>query len=120
MREKSIEALLEDVRFLDEERYRTVQAVRDLIQRTINPLSEELKYGGIVFSSGVSFGGVFAYKEHVSVEFSRGADIKDILGHLEGNGKLRRHIKLASSNDIEEKQLAHYLPLALMAARSHS
>jgi hypothetical protein len=118
MATKSVETLLEDIRLMSEDRYETVQAVRVLVRKLIKPLSEEVKYGGILFSSGVSFGGVFAYKEHVSVEFGNGAAITDTLGHLEGSGKLRRHIKLMSSAGIKERQLAHYLPLALNAARS--
>ena len=118
MATKSVEALLEDVRLLSEERYETVQEVRALAKKAIKPLSEEVKYGGIMFSSGVPFGGVFAYKDHVSVEFSNGASITDPLGQLEGNGKLRRHIKLASPAEVKEKQLVKYLSLALEAAKS--
>lgn len=114
----SPEALLADIRLISEERHDTVQAVRALVRRLFLPLTEQVKYGGILFTSGVPFGGVFAYKEHVSVEFSCGADIHDKLGLLEGNGKHRRHIKLHSVADIEAQQLAHYLPLALTAARA--
>jgi len=85
---------------------------------TIPSVTEEVKYGGILFSSGVQFCGVFAYKQHVSVESGSGAKIQDPLGHLEGSGKGRRHIKLHSVKDIKAKALAHYLPLALEAARS--
>jgi len=114
---KSPEALVEDVRLVSEARYETVQAVRALVKTLVTPLSEEVKYGGILFSSGVHFGGVFAYKEHVSVEFGSGALIDDPFGHLEGNGKFRRHIKLLSPADIREKRLDRYIPLALKAAR---
>lgn len=118
MATKSVDALLQDIRILSEERYETVQAVRALAKKLIKPLSEEVKYGGILFSSGVHFGGVFAYKEHVSVEFGSGAGIADTFGHLEGSGKLRRHIKLSSLAEIKERHLAHYIPLALRAAQS--
>ena len=118
MATKSVAALLEDVRLLSEERYETVQAVRAEVRKVIRPLSEEVKYGGILFSSSVPFGGVFAYKEHVSVEFSNGASITDTLGQLEGTGKQRRHIKLMSPDDVESKKLAKYLRLALEAAKS--
>ena len=84
--------------------------------KTIPHVSEEVKYGGIIFSSGVQFSGVFAYKQHVSVEFSYGATIDDTLGHLEGGGKYRRHMKLYSAEDIKAKHLAQYLVLALKAA----
>jgi hypothetical protein len=118
MASKSVEALLEDIRFLSEDRYKIVEAVRALVKQRFEPFAEEVKYGGILFSSGVQFCGVFAYKEHVSVEFGHGAAIRDKLGHLEGSGKLRRHIKLVSIADIESKKLAQYLALALEAAKS--
>ncbi|MGJ7543924.1 DUF1801 domain-containing protein [Variovorax sp. LT1R16] len=113
---KSVEALVEDIRLVSEERYETVQAVRTLIGKLVEPLSEEVKYGGILFSSGEQFGGVFAYRDHVSVEFSMGAAIIDPFAHLEGGGKLRRHLKLTSPADIESKRLVEYVPLAVKAA----
>ncbi len=115
---KTVPALLEDIRLLGEEHFQVVEAVRSLVRKNIKPLSEEVKYGGILFSSGVAFGGVFAYKEHVSVEFGHGAKIEDQEGFLEGTGKGRRHIKLKTVGDIPAKRLAAYLPLALAAARS--
>lgn len=115
---KSVDALLADIRLLGEEQFQIVQAVRTLTKETIQPLSEEVKYGGILFASGAHFGGVFAYKEHVSVEFGQGAAIKDPDGILEGGGKGRRHIKLRSVSDISAKKLALFLPQALVAAKS--
>lgn len=115
---KSIEALLADIRLLGEEQFQIVQAVRTLTNKSIQNLTEEVKYGGILFASGPHFCGVFAYKEHVSVEFGHGAAIKDLDGFLEGSGKGRRHIKLKSVSDISAKNLTKYLLLALKAAKS--
>ena len=95
------------------------QAVLSLVRKTFKTCTEEVKYGGILFSAeGVQFGGVFAYKEHVSVEFGHGASIDDTLGHLKGGGKGRRHLKLRSPSDIQAKHLARYLPLALRSAKT--
>lgn len=116
MATKSIQALLEDIRLLSEENYQVVEAVRARVRKTFNAATEEVKYGGILFTADVQFCGVFAYKEHVSVEFGSGAKIKDTLGHLEGSGRGRRHVKLRSVADIQSKSLAEYLPLALIAA----
>ena len=114
---KSVQALLEDIRLVSEERHEVVEAVRSVVRRTVKSYAEEVKYGGILFSSaGIQFGGVFAYKEHVTVEFSKGAAISDPHAHLEGTGKGRRHIKLRSTNDIRAKNLAQYVTLALQAA----
>lgn len=113
-----VEALLEEVRLVSEERYALVQAVRDLARRTLGPVEEEVKYGGILFSSvGVQVGGVFAYAKHVSVEFSKGASILDPYGFLEGAGTSRRHVKLRGNDDVGRKHVAAYLPLALEASR---
>ncbi len=117
---KPVQTLLDDIRLVSEERHAVVEAVRALVQKSFTPFAEEVKYGGILFASGVQFCGVFAYKEHVSVEFSHGARIDDTWGHLEGSGKGRRHLKLVSLDDIKAKQLAQYLPLALAAAQSAS
>lgn len=120
MTQKTVEALLDDIRLLGEQQLTLVEAVRALVSNTIDPVSEEVKYGGIMFSSGVPFCGVFAYRGHVSVEFGSGAYIPDALGHLEGGGKSRRHLKLHGVKDIEAKCLADYLPLALEAARNRA
>ncbi len=114
---KSVEALLEDIRLLGQEQYEVVQAIRAIVKKKFKPFAEEVKYGGILFSSGVQFCGVFAYSGHVSLEFGSGAEIVDELGHLEGSGKLRRHLKIVSIADMETKKLAAYLPLALEAAK---
>lgn len=116
MAAKSVDALLEDIRFVDEENFAIVQAVRALIRKKFGSLVEEVKYGGILYSSDVQCYGIFSYTAHVSVEFGNGANINDEYGFLEGKGKGRRHIKLRSLDDIKSKKLAHYLPLAMQAA----
>lgn len=118
MAAKSISALLEDIRLLSEEGHALVQAVRALVKQTFEAVDEEVKYGGILFAvDGVSFAGVFAYRQHVSVEFSQGAAITDPYSLLEGAGKGRRHLKLRVPGDLADKHVADYLPLALQAAK---
>lgn len=120
MTTKTVEALLDDIRLLGDEQYAIVTSVRKLINTLIPSVSEEVKYGGILFCSGVQFCGVFAYRQHVTLELSHGASIIDPHGHLEGSGKGRRHIKLRSAQDIKEKNISQYLPLALEAATNRS
>jgi len=113
---KSVQTLLEDIRSLGDMQFEVIEAVRALVKASLPSVQEKVKYGGILFTSDISFCGVFAYKEHVSVEFSHGARIVDSEGYLEGSGKGRRHIKLRSVDDIAAKKLAVYLPLAHQAA----
>ena len=74
------------------------------------------KYGGTVFvidpdlpeAAGLA-GGVFGYRDHVSVEFSRGVGFADPDGLLTGKGKARRHVKLHNLSDIEAMNVAGFL-----------
>lgn len=103
---------LEDLQLLDHERFALVQALREMILGLDSSVTEEVKYGGLLFSAGKPFCGVFSYARHVSLEFGAGAALPDEFGVLEGEGKLRRHIKLTTTPDIAEKHVGEYLLLA--------
>ncbi len=108
-----VTSLLEDIRRVSEERFVLVQAVRQLVLGLDPGVSEEVKYGGLLFSVGKPFCGVFAYAKHVSLELSDGASLPDEYQVLEGEGQLRRHIKLYAINDVDQKHVRHYVALAL-------
>lgn len=64
------------------------------------------KYGGKLFEAvagdaSSQFGGYFFYKNHMNIEFTRGVDLIDPAGILQGSGKLRRHIKIAALDDLQ-------------------
>ncbi len=72
------------------------------------------KYRGTIVESvpgqlNTQFCGIFAYTSHVSLEFTHGALLVDPEKVLEGGGKQRRHIKVASMADIVEKQCENFL-----------
>ena len=74
------------------------------------------KYGGTIFVTDPELpdsiglvGGVYGYKDYVSVEFSKGAGFADPNGLLAGKGKARRHVKLRSLGDIEAMNVAGFL-----------
>ncbi len=111
-----ISKILEDIRLLDQARFELVQSLREAILGLAPSISEEVKYGGILFSAEKPFCGVFSYAKHVSLEFGAGASLPDKFNVLEGEGKLRRHIKLSSPHDITGKYVREYLVLALKAS----
>lgn len=116
MTDDRISKLLEDIRFLDSGRFDLVQALREIIFGLDASISEEVKYGGLLFSAGKPFCGVFSYAKHVSLEFGVGASLPDQFNVLDGKGKFRRHIKLSSLQDITDKHVHEYLVLALKAS----
>jgi len=112
MHTERIEQFLNDLRLVDEERFELVSRLRRLVLSVDPRISEEVKYGGILFSAGSPFCGLFSYTHHVSLEFSRGASLPDPHQVLEGAGKHRRHIKLASRADLFKKNIREYVALA--------
>ena len=109
----SVEAHMRDIQEHSFEFHDMVLRVRSLFLEACPGLTEAVKYGGIVFlKNGGLIGGVFAYKEHVSVEFSQGSSFPDPDSMLEGKGKYRRHIKLHDLDDIEARNLAGFIGLA--------
>ena len=105
----TVEQLLDDLMLANPDRHALVQAARKAIHATVPAATERVMYGGCMFSAPRQFCGVFAYAEHVSVEFGRGCDLDDPHGVLEGQGKLRRHIKLRTVAEVESKHLVDYV-----------
>jgi len=121
MPKQSVHDWLDDLRLISDDISTIVHAVRAEASNTFVSVTEEIRYGGIMFSvDGVRFGGVFGYKQHVTVEFGYGAWIDDPFGWLEGAGKGRRHMKFRSVEDITLKRLSDYMKLAHQAALLHS
>lgn len=112
MSDDQVTQLLSDLALTNPHGHELVQAARRTIRAVAPSATERVMYGGFMFADAAQCCGVFAYKEHVSVEFSRGCDLDDRHGALEGSGKLRRHIKLRSLADIEAKHLRSYVEQA--------
>lgn len=119
MTSQRISAFLEALCIHGEERYELVQALRDAVLGLDDSITAEIKYGGLLFSAGKPFCGIFSYAKHVSLEFSEGAALPDPQRVLEGEGKFRRHIKLMSQDEIHSKHIPEYLLLAFKAAGTH-
>ena len=75
--------------------------------------NERIMYGGIMFSFKSDFGGLFVRKNHISFEFGFGVYMDDPYNVLEGSGKLRRHLKIRSLADIEDKKVDFFVKQAL-------
>lgn len=113
---EKVKHLLEDWQINNPALSEIAHSVRTRILQLADTVDEEVKYGGILFAAPIPFCGIFVYKQHVSVEFSHGAKIVDPHGLLEGKGKGRRHLKLHTLEDTENKHLTDYLRLAKNAA----
>lgn len=84
------------------------------IQQVIPKSKVITKYGGTLFTlkseeKEGQFCGVFIYKEHVQISFSKGALLTDPKKILSGSGKLRRHVNFNSIDDVSDKDLKELL-----------
>ncbi len=105
---------LADIQLISAAHFDMVVDIRTLFLKTNTVLVEDVKYGGLVFYlCDRLIGGIYAYKNHHSVEFSHGFGFTDVHGVLEGNGKKRRHIKIATRDDIAAKNVLYYITQAV-------
>lgn len=99
----------------------------DIIVAAIKGIVEEIapdtryvpKYGGEVLATDPTndktfVGGMFVYKDHVSLEFSEGAFFDDPEGRLGGKGKRRRHLKFQNLDEVEAQDTRGFLCQALI------
>jgi hypothetical protein len=81
--------------------------LRDIILRTLPGIKEE-------FKMGVPWYGKFyvvALKDHVNLGFSVKGLSEEEMALFEGKGKLMRHIKFHSLEDVDEARVADMLRL---------
>jgi len=105
-----IDNFIQDLLFIDKNKGEIVISLRKLILKIAPSTEEEIKYGGLVFVSDKKlFCGIFIRKNHISVEFDRGAEMQDPDDFLEGCGKNRRHLKISQQEDIKNKKVEYYV-----------
>ena len=88
--------------------------IEAFIQDAIPKAETIKKYGGTLFTlkpdeKEGQLCGVFVQKKNVQISFSKGASLKDPESLLQGTGKLRRHINISSSEELNKRELKKLL-----------
>lgn len=111
---KNVSDFLLDLQAHSPDHYEIAVAIREIVLKLSPDIDESIKYGGIVFLHDKELTcGIFTYKNHVSLELSKGAEISDQHSVLEGSGKYRRHIKFQELADIMSKKTEYYIRSAI-------
>lgn len=111
---EKVDEFLIDIRTTFPDKSEIVERIRKFFFEENSEIEEDIKYGGIVFNvSGQLVGGIYLYKQHISIEFSDGANFNDKNSLLEGKGKKRRHLKIMEKNDIVYKKVSFYIKQAV-------
>ena len=105
-----VEELLADFEMVNPALSGIIHQVRERVLAIAPDCEEKVMYGGLIYATpGRMFCGLFLRKQHVSVEFDLGYLLEDENGLLEGGGKYRRHLKLRDLDDINAKQVEHFI-----------
>jgi len=106
---EGVQSFLEEFMMVDSEKFEILQNLRKIVFENYPKTNERIMYGGIMFSLEDDFGGLFVRKNHISFEFISGAYMNDPHKFLEGTGKLRRHLKIRSITNIEDKEVEFFV-----------
>lgn len=98
MMDKRIEAFLADIRDRGETQFAIVSQLRQIVLESEADISEEIKYGGLLFSAAQPFCGIFPYSAHVTLAFSQGAALPDAHGGADGTWQGARCQRRAPSD----------------------
>ena len=97
---KKPETVAEYISGLDDWRGKVVSALRELVLEGAPEAEESIKWARPVYGYNGPLCYIMAFKNHVSLGFSRGTDLPDPLGILEGSGKEMRHVKVTTLEGI--------------------
>ena len=112
---EKVNGFLVDIQSTFPDKFEIVEKIRAVFLEEYPQIAEEIKYGGITFNiSEELIGGIFIYKQHISIEFSNGAQFTDPDKLLEGKGKFRRHLKILELKDLENKNIDLYIKQAVV------
>jgi hypothetical protein len=107
--DQKVKKFLDDLEAVVPEKAKMITALRKMILQIMPKAEEVIMYGGIVYKTDRLLCGLFTRKNHISIEFGRGSEMDDPYSVLEGKGKERRHIKISTYKDIEEKKVQYYI-----------
>ena len=108
-KDSKVQQFIDGIELTDPTKYQILQQLRSIVFKQFPKIQEKMMFGGIIFSLAKDVSGIFAYKNHVSMEFSDGYQLKDPKKQLEGKGKFRRHLKFQSLEDIAAKEVEFYV-----------
>ncbi len=111
--DKKVQQFLEEVMMFSDEQFDILQKLRSIVFNIYPKVNERMMYGGIMFSVETDFGGVFVRKNYISFEFVNGFTFEDPDKLLEGTGKFRRHLKIKSLSDINNKKVDFFVKQAI-------
>jgi hypothetical protein len=90
-----------------------VREIRRLMREFAPDAEEGIAYGILVWRGRKIFAVANPYKDGITFSFTHGTEFEDKYGLLRGRGKVGRHIKIKSVEEIKPAVLKYYIRQAL-------
>jgi len=83
--------------------------IRDIIVNLEIGLEEGLKWNWPTYFEESNVCSIMCHKDHINLQFFRGAELDDPENILEGTGKSMRHIKIYHPDEVNSEIIRLYL-----------
>lgn len=110
MAEKTVDAYIAG---LEDWKAEVVSRVRDIVREAAPEAKESIKWAQPVYETEGPICYIKAFKNSVNFGFWRGVEIVDPENRLQGSGDKMRHVKLASTDEIDEGLFADFVRQAV-------
>jgi hypothetical protein len=90
-----------------------VEALRKLMREIAPEAKEVITYGILAWRGNLMLAVVSPTKKDITFAFSKGAEFEDKYGLLRGVGKVSKHVKIKTLQDIDKAALEYYIKQAL-------
>ena len=90
-----------------------VTMIRQLIREEAPDVQEVIGYGIPMYRGRHALAVISPTKKDITFAFSRGAEFEDKYGLLRGVGKVSKHVKIKSLDNVNEEALKYYIKQAL-------
>jgi hypothetical protein len=113
MKVKAGQTVDDFIRKLDPEHKAIAIALREVIRKAAPKATEAIKWGSPWWSQNGNLFCIYTASDHINFGFTRGTNLDDPKGLLEGTGKGMRHIKLFTASDIRKTQFTSWIKQAV-------
>lgn len=90
-----------------------VNAIRQLMREVAPEIAEVISYGIPAYKGKRMLAVISPTKKDITFAFSRGVEFEEKYDLLQGVGKVSKHIKLKSVDDIDKEVLTYYIKQAI-------
>jgi hypothetical protein len=95
------------------EHHQIVEMLRRLMREVAPNAKELITYGVLAWRGNLILAVISPTKKDITFAFSKGAEVEDKYGLLQGVGKVSKHVKIRNLKEANKTALKYYIKQAL-------